>query len=68
MNTLENTLRNAKTLTYDHSDDMLSADGKPVGGASDFTREIMLSRLAEPREYADASDETLFDLVVEVAE
>lgn len=67
MSTTEKTLRAAKTLSYNPDTDELFADGKLVGGASDLTREVMLARLSEPAEYADASDETIFDLMVEVA-
>lgn len=64
MRHLKTILRNAKTLSYDPATDALYADGVLVGGASDLTRDIMLARLAEPSEYADASDETIFDVVV----
>lgn len=67
MKTNEQIISNAKTLSYDPTTDELFADGALVGGASDLTREIMLSRLADPSEHAAASDETLFDLVVEAA-
>jgi hypothetical protein len=63
--TAEEALRNAKTLSFDPSTGELFADGKMVGSASSLTREIMLSRLTDPSEHAEASDETLFDELVE---
>ncbi len=56
----------AKELAYDADIDALYADGKLLGGASDLTRDMMLARLDDQDgELSDASDETLFDYVVE---
>jgi hypothetical protein len=60
-------IKAASNLSYNANTDELFADGEMVGGASDLTRELMLDRLAKPADHADDSDETLFDLVVEVA-
>ena len=62
---IDQTLRNARAITYSADSDELYADGKLVGSASDLTREIMLARLAAPDEHAEDSDEALFDLIVE---
>lgn len=67
MTTIEKTLRNAETLSYNPDTDELFADNKLVGGASDLTREIMLARLSEPTKHSEDSDETLFDRIVEQA-
>jgi hypothetical protein len=42
---IKSTLLSAKTITYCQNQDILCADGVPVGSASDLTREIMLARL-----------------------
>jgi len=61
-------IKAASTLAYNPETDELFADGKLVGGASDLTRDLMLDRLTDPDDYAEDSDETIFDLVVEAAE
>ena len=58
-------IKSATSLSYNPDLDLLFADGEHVGSASSLTREIMLSLLHSPEEYANESDETIFDSLVE---
>jgi hypothetical protein len=62
MNTTETKIKAAKELTYRVSTDELFADGEHVGGASDFSRELMQSMVDETNR--DDDEETLFDALV----
>ena len=68
MNSIEAKIKAASSLTYNPNTDELFADGKLVGGASDLTRKLMLDRLDRysADDLDDESDETLFDLIVEL--
>lgn len=59
--------KTAKKIVYNPATDELLADGVVVGGADALTREAMLARLTDPSAHSGDSDETLFDLIVEVA-
>lgn len=62
MTATESKIKAAKKLTYRVSTDELFADGEAVGGASDFSRELMLARADES--WHEDDDETLFEALV----